>query len=204
MEPSLPRIGIFGGTFDPVHEGHINLASAAAEGADLDQVVFVPNYISPFKQNTKVTPGEMRCEMIRRILHRNPAFSLSDHEIRLNRSCYTWDTLSYFSEKYSCNLYFILGLDSLMTLDSWYRGEEIIEKYKIITGVRPGTDYGAAIEKANKYRSQLKGNITFVDLKPMAAASSEIRRNYSAGRITENIVPPEIIGFIEENGLYKD
>ena len=187
MEPSLPRIGIFGGTFDPVHEGHINLASAAAEGADLDQVVFVPNYISPFKRNTKVTP-----------------FSLSDHEIRLNRSCYTWDTLSYFSEKYSCNLYFILGLDSLMTLDSWYRGEEIIEKYKIITGVRPGTDYSAAIEKANKYRSQLKGNITFVDLKPMAAASSEIRRNYSAGRITENMVPPEIIGFIEENGLYKD
>lgn len=197
------KTAIFGGTFDPVHEGHINLAKQAADHLSLDQVIFVPNYISPFKRDSKVTPGEMRCEMIRLILGRHRSFRLSDYEIRMDRPCYTWDTLNHFAGIYGSDICFILGLDSLMTLDTWYRGEDIIRSYAMVTGERPGTPMDKAREKASQYRAKFGGRIDFVPLDPVDVSSHEIRNEICKG-VNEALIPPEVKEYIEENGLYKD
>ena len=197
------KTAIFGGTFDPVHEGHINLARQAAECLSLDQVIFVPNYISPFKRDTKVTPGEMRCEMIRLILGRHRSFRLSDYEIRMDRPCYTWDTLNHFAGICGKDICFILGLDSLMTLDTWYHGTDIIRNYRMITGDRPGTSMEKAREKASEYHAKYGGQVDFVPLDPVDVSSHEIRREISAG-MNGDLIPPEVKEYIEENGLYKD
>ena len=95
----MNKTALFGGTFDPIHRGHINLAMEAVRECDLNQLIFLPNYISPFKRDSRVTPGEMRAEMIRRILPLNSAFSISEYELERQEPSYSYDTLSYFRER---------------------------------------------------------------------------------------------------------
>ena len=95
----MNRAALFGGTFDPIHRGHINLATEAVRECDLNQLIFLPNYISPFKRDSNVTPGEMRAEMIRRILPLNSAFSISEYELERQEPSYSYDTLRYFRER---------------------------------------------------------------------------------------------------------
>ena len=197
------KYGLFGGSFDPIHIGHIRLAEAAVRELKLDRMIFMPNYISPFKLNQGVTPAADRIRMIETVLPMNPAFELSEFEVRREGPSYTFDTLDYFNSECDGTLYFILGYDSIMTIDRWYRGKEILSLYPLITGRRPGTDDEAGREKISELRRLYNADITVLELEPYEAASSDIRKLASEGKPIDRYVSKGVKEYIEKHGLYR-
>jgi nicotinate-nucleotide adenylyltransferase len=198
------KTAIFGGSFDPIHRGHVNLALTALNELDLDSLIFVPNYISPFKTDKKVTRGDIRAEMIEAILHYDERFRISRYEIGRAEPSYTYDTLNHFRKELGADIYFVLGFDSFIDIDTWYRGEEIIRDYKLITGMRPNTDYDEAYSELRRFERDYGGDITMLHIEPFDAASSEIRDMVRQGLDISAYVLPEVEDYIRKNGLYTD
>ena len=113
------RYAIYGGTFDPFHRAHYEMAYAAVKELGLQELIFMPAYVSPFKQGKDVSEGNIRADMISRILHYNEAFRLSRYEITLEKPSYTIETLGHWKNILDGKLYFLLGIDSLVELDTW-------------------------------------------------------------------------------------
>jgi len=204
LEMMKNKIAVFGGTFDPIHRGHVNLSAAAADECGLDELVFMPNYISPFKQNTEVAPGADRAEMVRGILHYHPKFRLSTYELSRSEPSYTYDTLSYFRRTMTdAEILFIIGFDSVLNIDTWYRGEEIIREFPLITGIRPNTSTEDAMAKIKEYREKYSADITVLRLKPFDASSTEIRKRLQSGSSISDLVLPETEEYIRKHGLYQ-
>lgn len=209
-KPQIPptrkmnKIALFGGTFDPIHLGHVNLAQAAVEKCGLDQLIFVPNYISPFKQDRQVTSGVERSEMIQIALRTHPKFALSTYELERTGPSYTYDTLRHFREVWpDTEIHFVIGFDSVLTIDTWYHGEDILREYPLITAVRPGVPREEAFRRIEKYRANYGSRIQMMNIEPFDVSSSEIRQMVQRGeRITE-LVPPAVEKYIEEHGLYR-
>lgn len=197
------KYGIFGGSFDPIHIGHVRLADAAVNEVGLERLFLVPNHISPFKLDQKVTPPEDRIEMVKRVLYVNDAFTVSDYEVNKEGPSYTYDTLNYFLDEYGDELYFVLGYDSMMTIDTWYRGPEILKGFHLITGRRPGTDDVECRAKIDGYRSKYNADITVLELEPFEAASSDIRQLIAQGRPLDKYILPEVEEYIRLHGLYR-
>lgn len=197
------RYGIFGGSFDPIHIGHVRLADAAVNDVGLEKLFLVPNHISPFKLDQKVTPAEDRIEMVRSILYVNDAFEISDYEVAKDGPSYTIDTLNYFKSEYGDELYFVLGYDSMMTIDTWFHGPEILKNFKLITGRRPGTDDCDCKAKIEEYRSTYNAKITVLELEPFDAASSDIRQLIAENKPLDRYILPEVEEYIRLHGLYR-
>lgn len=198
----MDRLAIFGGTFDPIHLGHINLAAGAVEECGLDRLLFMPNRISPFKTEKKVTPGEIRCQMIETVIHYNKAFGISRYEIEKEEPSYTYETLSYFRRLTDSKIYFILGFDSITQIDTWYRGPDILKEYSLIAGYRPKSDSEAGLIRIEEYSEKYDADIHVLNTEPFDASSTEIREAVAAGRDIDDFVPLEISEFIKKNGLY--
>lgn len=202
------RVAIFGGTFDPIHNGHINLAIAAVEQLDIDRLIFMPNYISPFKLGQESAGADHRCEMIKRVLDLKKEFELSTYEVERKSPSYTFDTLEHFSEaleksgENASELMFLMGEDSFLHLDTWYRGPDIIRKYHMITGSRPGASDAAFEEKLSEYREKYDAAVSVLDIEPIGISSSEIRAAISNGDNPEHVLPHAIIEYIKEHELY--
>ena len=136
----MKRIGIFGGSFDPIHYGHLHLAEEARCRAKLDQVLFIPAWVSPFKQDTQPADGSQRLEMVRMAIASNPGFSVSDMELKRREVSYTADTLRRCKAMAGgeSRLYFITGTDAFLTIEQWYKSEELLRNYSFLIGTRPG------------------------------------------------------------------
>lgn len=134
------RIGIFGGSFNPVHEGHMRLADYAVEELNLDRLFFVPNYKNPLKQNHNFASSSKRITALKKILKRNPRFSLSLCEIEREGPSYTIDTLKFFEKKYGKKniFYFIAGADTLKTLSQWKSIDDLKKRCRFVIATRPG------------------------------------------------------------------
>ena len=133
------RIGILGGTFDPVHIGHISLGTAAISEANLEKLIVMPAYIQPFKQGKRVTDDEHRLAMTRLAFENVTKSEISTLEIDRMRISYTFDTLSELKKQYpDKELFFITGTDSFMQVHSWYKGVELLKNFSFIVSSRPG------------------------------------------------------------------
>ncbi len=131
------RIGIFGGSFDPIHTGHLIICNIIREELGLDKVIFVPAYKSPHKEVSKFTSPQMRYEMVKLAIEDNEEFELSDYEIKQNRSVYSIETIDHMQKTYSeCELFLIIGLDSYNNLSEWKDGELIKSKVKLVIATR--------------------------------------------------------------------
>jgi nicotinate-nucleotide adenylyltransferase len=199
----MDKVALFGGTFDPLHRGHLNLALEAVSDCGLDRLLFMPNYISPFKTGKSVTPGEQRLEMLRRVVRYDPAFGVTDYELGRAEPSYTYDTLTHFKEIYGNGMHFVLGFDSILTLETWYRGPDLLTEFSFITGRRPDTDDALGFRKIEEYREKYGAKIFCVDLEPFDASSTEIRWKTAMGEDISDLVPPEIEEYIHENNLYR-
>ncbi len=198
------KIAIYGGSFDPIHVGHISLADAAVRELGLDKLVFMPAYISPFKMDTRATDGRDRCGMINTVLPLNKAFSLSEYELsKGGEASYTIETLRYFDGLTDAELYFVLGFDSIIELDKWYKGEEILRNYPLITGRRPDTDDAEGMRIIESFRKKYEANIYVLDMEPVDASSSEIREMVKDGKSITGLVSEGVEQYITEHGLYK-
>ncbi|MBQ6456308.1 MAG: nicotinate (nicotinamide) nucleotide adenylyltransferase [Mogibacterium sp.] len=195
---------IYGGTFDPIHIGHLSLATHAVRECGIDKLIFMPAYVSPFKQDRKVTPGYHRVRMIEAVLKYDPAFCVSRYEIGKEGPSYTVETLRHWVSLLGGNLSFVLGYDSVIQSDTWFHGEEILRNYPLITARRPDTDDEAGLKKIQYLRDTYNADITVMEMEPVDASSSEIRRRVSAGKSLGGMVPPEVERYIIEHNLYQN
>ena len=194
---------IYGGSFDPVHVGHVALAEHAVKECGIDKLIFMPAYVSPFKTGNNTTPGHDRAAMIESILSYNSAFALSRYELRKEGPSYTYETLTHWKGLLGGKLSFILGLDSVVEIDTWYHGEDLLKEFSFITARRPHTDFSIAQSKIEEFRSRYGADITVMLMEPVDASSTEVRRRASEGQSLEGLVLPEVEDYIIRHDLYK-
>jgi nicotinate-nucleotide adenylyltransferase len=187
------RIGILGGTFNPIHIGHLILAEEARERLGLGKVIFVPTYLPPHKDNSDIAPCQHRLTMIKLATSGNKYFSVSDIEIKRNGLSYTIDTLREFENLYPKDeLYFIIGSDLLKYLDEWKDLNEIIKMVRFIVVTRPAYP----LEKIPSY-------ISTVPIRAVDISAFEIRRCIKESRSFRYLVPEAVFKYIVKNKLYR-
>ena len=197
------KYGIYGGSFDPIHIGHVALADCAVRECGLEKLIFMPAYISPFKQDRHVTGGHDRCGMIEAALKVNSAFRLSRYELNREGPSYTVETLRHWRKLLDGELCFVLGFDSAVQVDTWYNGEEILTDYHLVTARRPDTDYEEGMRILESFRKKYGANITVMDMPPVDASSTMIRNLVKEGKPVTGLVPPGVEEYIIEHQLYR-
>ena len=197
------RYAIYGGSFDPIHIGHVALAESSVKECAIDKLIFMPAYMSPFKMDRKTTDGKDRCGMIERVLKYNKAFCLSRYELNKGGPSYTIETLKHWSGMLDGKLSFVLGFDSAVQVDTWFEGPEILRNYHLITALRPDTDYVEGLKKIESFRKDYGAEITVMDMDPVDASSTKVRDNVREGRPISGLVLPEVEEYIIEHQLYR-
>ena len=197
------KYGIYGGSFDPIHIGHVALADSAVRECGLDKLIFMPAYISPFKQDRHVTDGHDRCRMIEAALGTNSAFCLSRYELSKEGPSYTVETLRHWKKLLDGEMFFILGFDSAVQVDQWHEGAEILTDYHLITARRPDTDFEDGMRILDSFREKYGAEITVMDMLPVDASSTQIRNLIKEGKPITGLVPPGVEDYIIEHQLYK-
>lgn len=199
------RIGIMGGTFDPIHMGHLILGEKAYEQFHLDKVLFMPSGNPPHKRNRQGrATDEQRVEMVRRAISTNPHFELSMAEMHENGYTYTYHTLELLkAENPDIDYYFIIGADSLYNFDTWMEPGRICKNCILVTAVRNHSTMTELETEMN--RLSLKYGGTFLTLNTTNIdVSSEMLRNWiSEDKSVRYYIPDSVITYIEENQIYS-
>ena len=193
------RIGIFGGTFDPIHAGHLLIAETARSDCTLDKILFIPAADPPHKDFESVSSAELRLMMVRAAVAENPFFEAVDVEIQRGGVSYTIDTvrtLKQLNQWGGAELFLIIGGDSLVDLNSWKDPEGLMEEIQILVAGRPGFNLQDVEER---YRTGTR----LLDTPLMAISASTIRQRVREGRSIRYWVPDSVADFIEQEGLYR-
>lgn len=194
------KIGLMGGTFDPIHNMHIALAKSAAAECGLDRVIFMTAGNTPHKSG--VTDAAARYEMTRLAVEDIPEFSASDYEVNLTGYSYSVNTLKYLKGKYPDDeICFIIGEDSLSYIESWYRPEEIARLCTLL--VYPRTSEKTLLTLADRVRKRLGAKIVCINAPVLDISSTEIRERLKAGGDVSDMVCERVLKYINENNLYK-
>ena len=195
------RLGLFGGTFDPVHVGHLILAEACREACALDRVWFVVAGTPPHKPSGR-TPVADRLEMVRIAVAGHPAFEVSEIEAHASGPNYSFETVeAIHGERPDDELFFLIGADSLADFPTWRHPERIAELATIVVVNRPGIDPEVVAEPIDLGPSARP--LLAVDVPPIGIASSDLRRRVAEGRSIRYRVPRGVEAYIEEAGLYR-
>ena len=195
------RLGVLGGTFDPMHNGHVAAAEAALECANLDEVVFVPTGNPPHRPPAEASPLQ-RLEMCRLATADNPRFAVSDIEVKREGLSYTLDTLwALRGANPHAELFFVLGWDAASQLRSWHRPDEVLAIAPIVVVSRPGRN---APEEADIKSAGLDpARIVLCPHPTPAVSGSGIRRAIAAGKSIDGLVPPAVERYIAAHHLYR-
>ena len=196
-----------GGSFDPLHSGHIIIAQDALEQLGLSEVLFIPAAIPPHKRELKQVSAAQRLEMVDRALAEVSGCSVCDIELKRGGVSYTIDTVRALQgERPDAELVMIIGSDTVVDLHTWYRIDDLLELCEVATFLRPGKDDVRSIrEQMNLNESQkdlLMGNMFRAHL--IEISSTEIRMRVKSGKNIRSMVPPEVEAYIYEHGLYRD
>lgn len=195
-------VGIMGGTFNPIHNGHITLAQEAYEQLGLDKVIFMPSGNSYMKR--KVLDSQKRAQMVAIAIRKYPAFELSLIEVQRPGNTYTSETLEILA---ACNpnthYYFIIGADSLFQIESWKHPERIFALATLACTVRDDYDIDA-IKAKGKELSKLGADIIFLDIPKIEISSTDIRERIQCGMPISGYVPLEVAEYIKEEHLYYE
>lgn len=195
------KIGIFGGTFNPPHEGHRRLAAAAAEKLGLDKVLVMPACIPPHKQPKQLAGAKDRAEMCRFALLCDERFEVSTLEIERGEKSYTIDTLKTLEKQYpSAELYLIIGSDMLDGFRKWYCWEEILERAFVCAASREK----GYVPCLDGFTEAQKKRIIFIDAEPFEISSGELRLRLARGEAVGGYIAEPVMAYIDKKGLYAD
>ena len=188
------KIGIFGGTFNPIHNGHLLLASQAQDVFALDRVVFVPSSVPPHKEIQDLAGAGERYRMTELGVKSNPGFSVSKVELERGGRSYSVETANQFKKEYGkkAKIYFIIGMDMMNDLDTWKDVDNLLEKVEFIVGTRPGYSQDVPIRKGC-HLFRFPG---------FEFSSTEIRERIREGRSIKYMVPEAVERYIVSAGLY--
>lgn len=197
------RLGIMGGTFDPIHYGHLAAAEWAREALDLDVVLFMPAGEPAFKLDKKVSPAEDRYAMTVLATAANPSFLASRFEIDREGVTYTADTLKALRAYYPQNVkfYFITGADAILDIVTWHHAEDIAQSATLIAATRPGYDIDQAKERIAK--SDYDFDVRYIQIPLLSVSSTNIRERVSESKSVRYLTTESVIGYIQKNGLYS-
>lgn len=197
------RVGILGGTFDPVHRGHLVLAAAARDELELDRVLFVPAGRPWRKAGRTIASGEHRLAMVRQALEGKSAFEVATLELERPGPSYTVDTLEALkAERPDDELFFILGEDALADLPNWVRPERILELAKLAVARRADTS-SRELEEAERRLPGLPARVVWLKMSRMAVSATESRDRVRRGLAIGEMVPDAVAAYIREQGLYR-
>lgn len=211
------KVGLFGGTFNPIHFGHLRGAEEVREAFELEEIIFIPASLPPHKVSEKIAEARYRLEMVRLAISENPFFALSDIEIKRPGKSYTIDTIRYFKENFLWNLYFILGSDAFEEIETWKEYQTLFTLCDFIVMVRPGLELHSFTSRLptslrdhfrpggdnarwihSSGHSLFFKEITFLDI-----SSTKIREHIAQGRSIRYLLPPGVESYIKECGLYR-
>ncbi|RUT52519.1 nicotinate (nicotinamide) nucleotide adenylyltransferase [Clostridium botulinum] len=196
---------ILGGTFDPIHNAHINVAYEALERFNLEEVIFIPAGNPPHKIKLKKTPAHIRYEMVKLAIEKETRFSISDFEIKSKGLSYTYRTLKHFKEKEpETNWYFITGEDCLSYLEHWKYIDEIFNICNFVIFSREGfKEKEEIIKKKKSILLKYRKEILFMDASILDISSTKIRNRIKEGKEVSFYMPNKVYKFILQNNLYK-
>ncbi|MEK6674624.1 MAG: nicotinate-nucleotide adenylyltransferase [Planctomycetota bacterium] len=200
------RIGLYGGSFNPIHHGHLILARAVGEQLNLQRVIFLPSVRPPHKDPSDDADAVHRAEMVRLAISGEALFEFSDFDLTRPGPTYTIDTVFHFRTVYGADveLYWLIGADSLNDLATWHRIKELVNTCRIVTAARPGVgtfEWKRLVAKiGQEHVSRLRSGILATP--EIAISSSEIRLRVQRGESIHELVPPHVEEYIQEHGLY--
>ncbi|MEK7335660.1 MAG: nicotinate-nucleotide adenylyltransferase [Candidatus Binatota bacterium] len=213
------KIGLFGGTFDPIHWGHLRNAEEVREAFSLDRLLFIPAGIPPHKRMRPVTPVRDRVAMVRLAIAKNPGFTLSTVELSRPGKSYSIDTVRDFAKSRGPkdSLYFILGLDAFLDIGSWKEFEVIFSLCHFIVTSRPGCEDSLSLgrmpvavrrlfcydRREKFYRHKSGTKLYFFRLTDIAISASDIRNRVKEGKSIRYLVPLQVESYIKRRGLYR-
>jgi len=191
------RLGILGGTFDPVHSGHLILAEQLKEELKLQKVIFIPSANPPHKGNCSVSSAEDRLKMVKLAIRDNPDFLISDIELKREGKSYTIDTLTQLLKLYKdYGLFFLLGSDAIDELPTWKEPDKIFQKVKVVIALRPGFD---RINPENRF---VKKSF-LIPINGLNISSTQVRERVKQGKSIRYLVPRGVEEFIQSKNLYR-
>ncbi len=191
----MKRIGLFGGTFNPIHMGHLAIAQMALEKFTLDKIIFIPSNQPPHKNIVHLAPAEDRYELVKCAIEGNSRFAVSDVETLRAGKSYTVDTLRHFREMYSdrIKMFFIIGGDTFSTLPTWKNIDEVLKYVTFIVVNRPGYTPPELRKKIQHLMVTKPG----IDI-----SSSYLRNRIASGKSVRYLVPETVFHYIEKHKLY--
>jgi nicotinate-nucleotide adenylyltransferase len=196
-ENRFARIGFFGGSFDPVHSGHLIVAQDALEQMELDRIIFVPTATSPLKEKEAEVKAKERLSLLQLASDGNDRFEVSDMEITRGGMSYTIDTVSLLKAKYpQSHLFWIIGADQAVRLGEWHRIEDLIQEVEFIVHTRPSVVW-------ERDESWTKNRVHEIESHAFDISSSEIRKRIRTGRSLRYLVPDAVLEAIKEKKLYQ-
>lgn len=198
------RLGVFGGTFDPPHNGHLQTAAAAQHALGLDQVVFIPAKQPPHKLDDPVSPLETRLTMLELALLEHPFFVISLIEVERQGPSFTVDTLRALRQQmaFHAEIFFIMGEDSLVNFPTWKEPHEIVKLCKLAVLQRPG--YDVDLERLELQVRGVKQNTVMIRAPEIDISSRELRERVARREPIREFVPPLVADYIEVYKLYRD
>lgn len=205
MKGKYKRIGISGGTFDPIHHGHLIVAEEVRQKFELDRMLFIPVGLPPHKDNLTVTPAEHRFNMVNEAVSTNPHFEASRIEIDRKGYTYTIDTLTLLKSVYGddTQIFFMVGADVVKDLLTWKDFRKVFSICTFIAAFRPGADRSEYNKEINDLRSEYRAKIEEVQIPLIEISSTAIRQKVKEGKSVKYLIPDGVEKYIMKNGLYK-
>jgi nicotinate-nucleotide adenylyltransferase len=219
------RLGLLGGSFNPVHNGHLAIARQTREALGLDQILFIPANLPPHKPNGSLAPAQDRYEMVRLAVASDPSLAISDVEIRRPGKSYSIDTIRLLQQEYGVQtqLFFLIGLDAFLDFPSWRDPQTLLELCQFVVLSRPGLSFRSLSTVAllppipypsladldagriSRIEAPLgKHGLTCLKLPPCLISASDIRSRIRQGLPVANLLPPLVESYILQHHLYQE
>ena len=196
----MRKIGIMGGTFNPVHNAHLIMARYAKEQYGLDDIIFMTSGNPPHKKNMDMPDAKVRHEMLKAAIENDADFIADDYEVNLKEYSYSVNTLRHLKKLYpDDSIYFIIGGDSLCDFPKWYKPQEILSLCTLLVYPRK-TDTEAVI---NKTKEMYGGDIFLINSPEIEISSTEIRKRLAEGKSVRHMIPDSVLEYIRKNKLYE-
>ncbi len=200
----MGKIGILGGTFDPIHTAHLMIAEGAADEFSLDSVFLMPTGHSPHKDEANLSAIEDRIAMIDLAIADNPRLFLSRFEIDSNETSYTYLTAERITAEFpDDSFYYIMGADSLRYFENWRNPDIIARHFHLVVAVRDGEDTDSLKCLSGEYMSRFDAKVSIMDLPNFSLSSTDIRSRVRSGRSIRYLTPDPVIHYIKEHHLYE-
>ena len=201
----MKKVGILGGTFDPIHLGHLIIGENAYDECELENVLVMPSGQPPHKENSTISDEKHRSTMVKLAIAGNKHFEYSDFELKRKGNIYTADTLELLTSKYpDTHFYFILGEDSLLDIEKWYEPARIMELCSIVVTHRNDGDDTVLNKHIDYLKCKYNADISKLDVPLIDISSTNIRERVSQGKTIRYFVNSEVENYIYKNNLYKE